>query len=452
MGGQTEPKRWKRWVKRGLFALLILFVVVAILHQVWNYRAGKALQRELDAIRAAGDPLTLDELWPPEIEPKSENAAFIYQQAFDLLDKCGFDQLHTLLQEAAALANPADWSEEATARVREMLATCSKPLELVRRAAHMERCRFEPDRTSATMVSLDDLDDLRQVSRLLRWSALLRLRDDDADGALEDTHTAFLVSQSLANEPVIISFMVRLALIGQSIETADSVLSQGEPQPETCRALLQELTAARDSLRSDLLSAFKGERVVARRSLQAMPGAFCRWRWLAGPIVRSIESGVLKEMRPLMALAEEPCPEARAEMDRLKRSADELEKRRFKNPGAVLGRMLVPVFVRIKEDETKGEARIALAQVALALKLYKAEHGKYPDSLEALAPEFLERVPLDPFTAKALIYARDGEGFFVYSVGRNGADDDGLTEFEPAGRRGETIDPGTDDIAWWCAR
>ena len=443
------PKRWKRWLKRALLAFLVLLIVALILHQVWNYRAGKVLQRELDAIRAAGDPVTLDELWPPEIEPKSENAALIYQEAFDLLKKSGFDQFHASLQEASALADPADWSEEATGTVREMLAKCAEPLELLRQATRMERCRFEPDRTSPAIVSLEHLSDLRQVSRLVRWSALLRLRDGDVDGALEDSRTGLLVSQVLASEPVLISFMVHLALVSQSLDSADLILSEHQPGPEICRAFIQDLKTVGDSLRRGLSRAFKGERVVTRRSLVDMTPQSSALRWLTRPIMRRVAASCLKEMQPLVELGRKPYPEARSEMDRLAALADELGKREFKDPGEVLAIMSAPVFVRIKEDATKAEARIALAQVALALKLYKADHGRYPEALDALAPEFLDRVPLDPFTAQPLKYARDDGGFFVYSVGLNGVDDDGLTEFE---QEGETIEPGTDDIAWWCTR
>ena len=453
MSEQDRPKRWKRWVKRALLAFLVLLIVAVVVHQVWSYRARNALQRELDAIRAAGDPLTLEELWPPEIDPPSENAALVYQEAFDLLKKCGFDQFHASLQEAAALADPADWSEEATATVREMLEKCSEPLELLRQAAYMERCRFEPDRASPSPVPLEHLNDMRQVSRLLRWSALLRLRDGDVDGALEDSRTGLLVSQVLASEPVLLPFLVRLAVVSQSLDSAETILSEHQPGPEICRAFIQDLKTAGDSLGRDLSWAFKGERVVTRRSLQTMPVASPALRWLAGGLLPKIELGILKQLGPLVEVAETPYPEARAEMDRLRAEAYGLGKRKFRiggeAMGEVLGSVLAPPMVRVKEEETKAEARIALAQLAFALTLYKAEHGTYPEALDVVAPDFLDQVPLDPFTARPLKYAQDDEGFFLYSVGLNGVDDEGLTEFE---QEGETIDPGTDDIAWWSTR
>ena len=88
-------------------------------------------------------------------------------------------------------------------------------------------------------------------------------------------------------------------------------------------------------------------------------------------------------------------------------------------------------------------ARVESAKFAIALRLYCMKHGAYPDSLDALVPEFLDKLPLDPFSGKPYVYRRDGSGFVVYSVGHNGVDDGGV---EVTGDR----DKG--DIVWKCSR
>ena len=59
------------------------------------------------------------------------------------------------------------------------------------------------------------------------------------------------------------------------------------------------------------------------------------------------------------------------------------------------------------------------ARVGLALELYRSANGDYPDTLSALAPDFLDEVPKDPFTGKELGYIRSGDDLTVYSVGRD---------------------------------
>ena len=63
---------------------------------------------------------------------------------------------------------------------------------------------------------------------------------------------------------------------------------------------------------------------------------------------------------------------------------------------------------------------IIVGTTALALKLYRIEHGVYPDTLEQLVPKYLDKIPLCPFSGKALKYDSDGDNFTLfYSDGKN---------------------------------
>ena len=53
-------------------------------------------------------------------------------------------------------------------------------------------------------------------------------------------------------------------------------------------------------------------------------------------------------------------------------------------------------------------------------------HGEFPAEMAALAPAYLDEIPTDRFSGQALIYQRTDEGFRIYSVGANMADDGGL--------------------------
>lgn len=62
---------------------------------------------------------------------------------------------------------------------------------------------------------------------------------------------------------------------------------------------------------------------------------------------------------------------------------------------------------------------------AIALELYRREHGHWPESLDALAPRYLPKVPVDRFTGKPLNYRRVGGQPLLYSVGVDRDDDGG---------------------------
>jgi hypothetical protein len=69
-----------------------------------------------------------------------------------------------------------------------------------------------------------------------------------------------------------------------------------------------------------------------------------------------------------------------------------------------------------------------LTQIALSLAAYKADHGGYPASLDVLAPNYLAAVPNDVFSEKPVIYAPTQQGYTLYSVGPNMADDGGKSQ------------------------
>jgi hypothetical protein len=74
------------------------------------------------------------------------------------------------------------------------------------------------------------------------------------------------------------------------------------------------------------------------------------------------------------------------------------------------------------------DAQDEMFVAALALQAWRAEHGRYPETLDALVPDILEAAPADPFAGAPLKYRRDGETYVLYSVGPDGRDDGG----EPA--------------------
>jgi hypothetical protein len=63
--------------------------------------------------------------------------------------------------------------------------------------------------------------------------------------------------------------------------------------------------------------------------------------------------------------------------------------------------------------------------VAFALGAYHREHGRYPATLDTLAPKYLTQVPDDLFSGKPLLYRPEENGYLLYSVGVNGRDDQG---------------------------
>jgi hypothetical protein len=76
-------------------------------------------------------------------------------------------------------------------------------------------------------------------------------------------------------------------------------------------------------------------------------------------------------------------------------------------------------------------AHVRLHMLELALRCYEADQGHPPATLEQLVPQYLQRVPSDPFSGKPMVYQSQGTSWIVYSVGEDGVDDGGKRAGKP---------------------
>jgi hypothetical protein len=70
-------------------------------------------------------------------------------------------------------------------------------------------------------------------------------------------------------------------------------------------------------------------------------------------------------------------------------------------------------------------AQAEAAAAALAVLRYRNDTGKWPETLDALVPAYLAKVPVERFNQQPFVYTILLDGIMVYSVGGNGIDDGG---------------------------
>jgi len=86
----------------------------------------------------------------------------------------------------------------------------------------------------------------------------------------------------------------------------------------------------------------------------------------------------------------------------------------------------LPSVVGIVNKGVSVQAGIDEARTALTLERYRLAYGNFPDSLEALVPQFLPAVPLDRMTSKPHNYRRiSSDDFVLWSIGWDAVDDNG---------------------------
>jgi hypothetical protein len=129
------------------------------------------------------------------------------------------------------------------------------------------------------------------------------------------------------------------------------------------------------------------------------------------------------------------------------RHADAVIEADAKHPGLynLLEKLMLPALGKASERIAYGQNAVTMAHIACALECYRLAHGEYPESLDALAPQFTAKLPHDITNGQPLNYRRTADGRFVlYSVGWNGTDDNGVVGLRENG----SVDINTGDWVW----
>ncbi len=424
-----RPRFWTR----GMIVACSALGLVVLLFLLWllaNYTARKAVERELADIRARGEPVTFEEAAPPPV-PDDENAAVVFELAFAELDAC--------VSRLEADPDLQDWETflyepvvPQIERYERVLGELAEPVRLTREALGRSRCRFDLDYSAwSGMEFPHHLAKLRRLARIFRHEAMLRVHDGRATEAAGSTATILRLSQML-EEPVFISWLVRMAVVGIGLDALESVEERVHLPDESRRRLMEEL--ARSTVSSRLAKIFVAERACFSDSLEGLFSGETDLSGIGYPKIpgltrifrfhfRRDHARYLQMMTEFVDATRLPLWEAVTQTEAITDRVEALPAWQ-----APLTRLGVPVLSAGVVRFARMEARRGAATLALAADLYHSAHERYPDSLDELVPAILPGLPPDPFTGRPFIYrlTHEGEGFVVYSIGENLADDGGV--------------------------
>jgi hypothetical protein len=266
--------------------------------------------------------------------------------------------------------------------------------------------------------------------RALGWwvasAAVLAAWDDDIDEAMELISAGLHIASSLRHEPMLIVQFVRVNICGNAINAMYEVLDEGYPPGEQVPMIILELDKLRD--RTSLARALQAERcfLLALDRLAA--------KALAKPFRLLDQLTYLDFSAEVTDLAGLPAYESR---DALKELTDRVNRT---SKLKVSARTLIPALVRALGVQDMLVAQCDIAEMAMYLKQYKKNTAAYPERLDAIVPDYIQELPVDPFTGGAYVYRKESEGFVLYSVSVNLVDDGG----KPDVREG--------DIVWRSSR
>jgi hypothetical protein len=313
---------------------------------------------------------------------------------------------------------------------------------------------------------LPHLARMKGLTMLTQVRATAELEAGRSAEALEDLKLGLRFSDSIRDEPILIDHLVRVATLAINLQSIREGLIR-HAWSDTQLIELETYLASVDVL-AEYKLAMRGERALCvagvdylrRQGLRGEPmyylgnedgGSFC------APGLSLAPGGWFYQNMLIISRMHQdftrPAVDERAHRVFPDLSADgerALQKMRT-GPYTIFAKLLLPALEKAVRRSARMQTYADATRVGCALERYLLANGKFPDTLEPLAPRFIESIPNDVIDGKPLRYRRHSDGGYVlYSVGWNQTDDGGVLAWTKD-KKQTSVDVTQGDWVWQMA-
>jgi hypothetical protein len=465
----------RRFVVRALFVGACLLTLVIAFYVIENSRGLRAWEAYRDEAKRSGTQLDLSAYLPPAV-PDSENFAAIplitdlfnyentesptliafrfpdvpgnkrpVRQPFssdpfnavawrDFLLKCGWLD--------SASSDPARDILRALERHRDNLLALHE-------AGLRPKARFPLNWPDGFAMRLPHLPLMQQAANLLALRASAELKLGNNAAAHSDLLDVIHLYRALEGEPLIITSLVRISMLGQTFAPVMDGLVDGRWTDAQLQEFQHEF--ARAQVLESWLKALSVERAVINEELLKVgDGSGREFALLYGIVDNSIKIPLEARIRlsafPRGWLYQNLVVLNRLFDERVARTdlkvsmihdgpaSDQTLQAMIGNSWLTqlrypFAHAVFPAFETIETRHLMALARAQQVQIAAALERYRRVHGKLPTQLNDLVSEYLPSVPRDPADGSSLRYRPDPDGsYLLWSIGADRKDDGGKSD------------------------
>lgn len=392
-----------------LFAILLVRVVAGMItgHQLAN-----TINRLEDKWKSL-DPITL----APSKVPDFQNAAKFYKASRYLLF---YDQQDSReLYRIATKPDPAK-IKELEPKLREILDNNKHALTLIALGSKKPFSNWEIPYEKGIHADLPRLLKIIYSARLLTAKALFEIWSNHPSDAIETLEKGFAYSNSFKMEPKSIVQLIRISMNKLYIRAIREMLIWNELSNEELLRLTKiiEKSNIPNPIHQGILGEMKDSHFMFLKSEKGTyiiseyyPSLITvspLINWLLRPIIQSDHRFCIEHMDRLIEYCDIPRYE-RA----LKHKISPLDEKPkfFQTMSKTFKKIIESSILRGDLAET----RYQMTRVAIALRRFRMDNSAYPEDLGALAPDYLDEVPIDPFSGKPFFYNREGKGFILRS-------------------------------------
>ncbi len=382
-----------------------------------------------------------------------------YWAKHTLTDLRGWQQFYRDLSTKTNLFPVTPQPQSPAQDVLLALSKYDSTVEELRQASQLPKSRFplNYDTECPADIMLPHLSAMKSLCQLLQLRAIAELQNGQGKEALADVKLTLYLVGAIRNEPFLISHLVRFAMTEIALQPIYEGLAEHRWSDEQLVALDAEL--AKLDFLADYQFSMRGERAmncavidyISKKQSYQQYQAFMGEMWNKEGVTVSgqlkldaqavgfylMPAGWFAQNKLFIARGQQGWitgwvfPEEHLVSPQKCRQVDQSQSGFFNHPAKpwnFLAKEFLPALGAAGRKSSREQISVDLARVAIALERYRLAHGNFPESLDVLAPQFMEKIPHDVIGGQPLKYQRDANGQFVlYSVGWNEKDDGGIT-------------------------
>jgi len=343
------------------------------------------------------------------------------------------------------------------------LSKYDSAIKELRQASQLPYSRFplNYDCQPPAEILLPHLAAMKRCSQVLQLRSIAELQTGQSEKSLDDVKLSLRLTDSIYTEPFLISHLVRMALLQLTLQPVWEGLAEHKWSDKQLGEFDSEFSKL--DILTDYEFTIRGERALGiadidfirrMRELSVMnytdDGRSSPSRTIQNVGLHLMPSGWFYQNELAIAQMYQrwilPPAEVKHQIVSPKEvhrnETNELSRLAFYD---VFARMIFPALSPAVKRFAYAKESVDLARVAIALERYRLAHGEYPESLAALSPLFMEKIPHDIINGQPLHYRRTSDGQFVlYSIGWNETDDGGEVGLTKDG----VVDRDTGDWVW----
>jgi len=446
---------WRTMVARSFQAVGVLFGLLVCYCVYISFAQPKIRVNYLDELNQLARPVADEDL----------NAAVLYDKAIEsYVEPPKIKQEVELLDAIGDKKWITDLTEEEVALLKQWVGDNGKAIDFFKQANEKPHCWWQRETKDVVLLNLHfpELSPIRYLGKLICWRAKLRASEGEIEEAFDDLLACYKMGSHLMGPRTLVEQLLGLAMRAMAVGNVRIVLAECEIEGQALAHFNKQLEkiVAKDIYKID----FQAEKFFYRDIIQRCftDNGRGSGRMIPGKVKeigdvlsgsgfavgdnkfeRGVKYGAYLGISLISADREAMTSKYEDAFSKYEKWAkmtpwesrndiNEWEDRELRDPAWLeqaryIGYyMLIPALRRVGEIAHRVRTEVGGLITTVAVLGYNKENSRYPESLSELVKAgLLKKLPMDPFSDKALVYRRTDDKFTLYSVGLNFEDDGG---------------------------